>query len=179
MKAVLIAVILLVAIIALTTGAVQYDYRIILRLQQDEIVEKYAQELYSKHEKDKSLTILQWNKDFQGFKEVKGVQNFRTKLASAKTVKIYVIAHGSEYMGNCKPHQLGTILRSLIGDAIASIKRIKLVSITNDNHITPVKCDYLSSLLTYLHKRGIEAEISAKNPPCGDNVPKECKYMLK
>ena len=42
--------------------------------------------------------------------------------------------------------------------------------------IAPVKCDYLSSLLTYLHEKKIETEISAKNPPCGDDVPKECKY---
>ena len=180
----LIAVTLLVAIVALT-AATQYDYRVILMMQQDEIVEKYAQELYSKHEKGQSpqsLTILQWNgENFEGFKQVKGVQNFRTKLGGAKMIKIYVIARGSkdsEHVGKCKSDELGMILRNLIGDgtAIANIKRIKLVTINEDNDITPLKCSYLSELLIYLHKGGIETEISTKNPPCGDNVPKECMY---
>ena len=145
------AVLIDIALLVASVAATQYDYRVILMMQQDEIVEKYAQELYSKYEKGQSpqsLTILQWNgEDFEGFKQVKGVQNFHTKLGSAKMIKIYVIAHGSEdseHVGKCKSDELGMILRNLIGDATANIKRIELVTINKDNDITPLKCSYLT-----------------------------------
>lgn len=169
MKTVLAATLLLVATVVALTAATEYDYQVVLMMEQDETVKKCAEDLYSNYEKAKQpQTMLQWNpEDFEGFQYIKGIQKFRAKLGAAQKVHVHVIgsetvAQGSKEikLGACKSCGLGLTLRYLIGDAAAKIEHISLIAANIHDGDTLLERSYKSQLKMYLHNRDIKAEVT-------------------
>lgn len=166
-----IALIVALLQVASAIAATQYDYQIILMMQPDETVQRYAAALYGKHLNDNnfSQTMLQWNTEvnFEGYTIVEGVKDFQMQLHSAQKVRIYVVAHGSDgtELGTCNAREIGSILSYLIGGKAKNVGRISLVSCSIHDSTAPMEASFASQLLSYLYNNGITTEISARTVP--------------